>query len=82
MSARPTMLKAEEAADLLGVDLYDLAILLQYAAADDLARLSSDVRRDPDTTVSVGRARRLKAASDACYAALDAVAEARAGAAR
>lgn len=69
------MMQAEQAAELLGLDLYDLGWQLRHWAADELSRVADRVRRDEDASINVARARRLKWAADACLAALDAVSE-------
>lgn len=70
---RPTMANAEEAARLLGIDVYDIAWLLRQASADELDRLASRIRREEDEPLDVGRARRLKWAAEAAQAAWDSV---------
>lgn len=71
----PTMMDAEQAAELLGLDVYELARELRYAAADALESEARKVRHDEP--MELARARRLLRAAEACEKAHDAVVEAR-----
>lgn len=72
------MLAAEQAAELLGVEVYDLARLLRRAAADEIESCARRVVRD-DGKLNVGRARRLLSAAQACEAAWEELINARLG---
>ena len=71
---KPTMNDAEQAAELLGIDTFDLGVALREQAASDWASVSGRVRRGgaPET----GRAQRATWAAEACEAAWREVLEA------
>lgn len=64
------MLSAEQAAEGLGVDVFDLAVALRSFAVVELERQTAVVRRG-DERPNLGRFRRLLAAAEACEAAWD-----------
>lgn len=69
----PTMLQAEQAAELLGIGVYDLAFNLRHAAADELETVARRIRNSEDEPLDVGKARRLLRASHAALKAWDEV---------
>lgn len=66
----PRMLHAEEAATLLGLDVFDLAVCLRRFAVDELETLTAVVRRG-DERPNLGRFQRLLRAAESCEAAWD-----------
>lgn len=66
----PTILSAEEAATVLGLDVFDLAVSLRRFATDELESLTAKVRRG-DERPNFGRFQRLLRAAEACEAAWD-----------
>jgi hypothetical protein len=69
-TATPTMLSAEQAADALGLDVFDLARSLRQFAVDELERITRTVRLG-DERPNFGRFQRLLRAAEACEAAWD-----------
>jgi hypothetical protein len=67
---------AEQAAGLLGIEVYTLAWSLRYEAADELERVANRIRVDENASLDVGKARRLLRASHAAYKAGDEVTKA------
>lgn len=64
MPRRPDMRQAEQAAELLGLDVYSLGVALRRFAAD---RLETAVRRvRNDEPLEVGEERRILWAAEAC----------------
>lgn len=66
----PTMIAAEEAATILGLDVFDLAVCLRRFAVDELEAVSAVVKRG-DERPSLGRFQRLLRVAEACEAAWD-----------
>lgn len=69
-TAAPTMLSAEHAAEVLGLDVFDLAVALRQFAVDEMERQTAVVRRG-DERPNLGRFQRLLRAAEACEAAWD-----------
>lgn len=66
----PTMISAEQAAEVLGLDVFDLAVALRQFAVGELERQTALVRRG-DERPNLGRFQRLLRAAEACEAAWD-----------
>ncbi len=66
----PTMIAAEEAARLLGLEVFDLAVCLRRFAVDELESVTTTVRRG-DERPNLGRFQRLLRAAETCEAAWD-----------
>lgn len=66
----PTMIAAEQAAEILGLEVFDLAVCLRRFAVDELESVSAVVRRG-DERPNLGRFQRLLRAAEACEAAWD-----------
>lgn len=76
MAKRPTMSDAEQAAELLGLNVYELGRWLRAGSESAFEACASEVRRD-GRPESCGRARRFLAAAEACENAWDEVTAAR-----
>jgi hypothetical protein len=66
----PTLVAADEAARILGLDVFDLAVCLRRFATDELESLTRVVRTG-DERPNFGRFQRLLRATEACEAAWD-----------
>ncbi len=66
----PTMIAAEEAATILGLEVFDLAVCLRRFAVDELESVTATVRRGEERP-NLGRFQRLLRAAEACEAAWD-----------
>lgn len=64
------MLAAEEAATILGLDVFDLAVSLRRFATEELETITAIVRRG-DERPNLGRFQRLLRAAEAAEAAWD-----------
>jgi hypothetical protein len=73
---KPTMIAAEEAAEVLGIDVYDLGYQLRIAASEAAHQSANEIAKG--YALDVGRARRLLRAAEACEAAWAEVAKAEA----
>lgn len=71
-TAAPTMISAEQAAEVLGLDVFDLAVALRRFATEELERQTALVRRGEERP-NLGRFQRLLRATEACEAAWDEV---------
>jgi len=66
----PTILSAEQAAEALGLDVFDLAVCLRRFAVDELESVTRIVRNG-DERPNLGRFQRLLRAAEACEASWD-----------
>lgn len=73
---KPTMGDAEQAAELLGVSTWDIAVYFRHACVDEFEAVARRIRNNEDEPLDVGRARRLLRASHAALKAWDEVTEA------